>query len=692
MNKLNKSSLEQLMLADLKRSGLHKHADVMKVRPFTAAQLQAKYPGLTKYPRAGYQLPYFDKHGKQSAFFRFRFVEDPEPNAFGGVVAKPLRYIQPTASPEIYLAPFGSGNWKVTIEDAAAPLIITEGEKKAALATLLNLATIGLGGVFNFESKTEAFLPSLAEFAWVGRPVYIVFDSDINTNRNVQIAAARLARQLLRRGARVFILRLEAPEPGQKYALDDLLIEKDGKRRLEQLKEDAEEFEDSHELHRLNERVVYVHNHSIFEVATGKRIRPREFKESVYSDWTFEVKTEAANGDVKRRTFSTATEWMKWSGRAKAPAYVYEPGRERILPEGINDWNGWGVAEEFVKKGDVELWHELVAHLFSEDKRRWFEQWLAYPLQNPGAHLYTAVLNKGPQGTGKDLLINAVGRIYGDNFDTLKESALEAKHHKLMEHKQQISIEEFTGGETNRRVLYDKFKTLITRPTLAIEPKFLDAYNVRNCINYYVSSNRANPIHLDPDDRRWFINQVTKSPKERAFYNAFGARFMEGNEGVGALFHYLLNVDLSDFDPRSPAPMTMEKAELISISQSDPARWAKTLFATPDAILIHGGKSLNLSLMTETELHVLYYDNVKEDRLRTLSMMKSVLLEAGVRKANGGNQVRGCSKGWGKPRLYIVRDRDKWQDAKEKALATQFNKERHAAKPPFDKLMGRELQ
>lgn len=58
----------------------------------------------------------------------------------------------------------------------------------------------------------------------------------------------------------------------------------------------------------------------------------------------------------------------------------------------------------------------FVARSVTEAERRWFWQWLAYPIQHPGTKLFSAVLIIGPQGSGKNLLGMLMQAIYGRNY------------------------------------------------------------------------------------------------------------------------------------------------------------------------------------------------------------------------------------------------------------------------------------
>lgn len=160
----------------------------------------------------------FDRSGESIEFGRIRYL-DPKRRSFSS--KEPRRYDQPKGSPVFPYFPT-IVDWPGILADPSQPLLVTEGEFKAILASLNGFPTIGLGGVFNFK-REGAFLPELHAVAWDGRDVYIVFDSDAAENGQVQLAERRLGAELLRRGAAVHIVRLpDAVEEG-KTGVDDFL-------------------------------------------------------------------------------------------------------------------------------------------------------------------------------------------------------------------------------------------------------------------------------------------------------------------------------------------------------------------------------------------------------------------------------------------------------------------------------------
>lgn len=112
--------------------------------------------------------------------------------------------------------------------DPSIPLWMTEGQKKADALASLGLCAIALLGVWNFVGTNDkGGKVTLSDFRDIalnkGRPVRIVFDSDVMTKPEVKHALDVLTQIMQRKGAKVEAVYL----PGGKYKIgvDDWLAE-----------------------------------------------------------------------------------------------------------------------------------------------------------------------------------------------------------------------------------------------------------------------------------------------------------------------------------------------------------------------------------------------------------------------------------------------------------------------------------
>jgi Domain of unknown function (DUF3854) len=110
-------------------------------------------------------------------------------------------------------------------EAARAPardLWITEGIKKGDSITSRGECAVALTGVWNWQRDGE-LLPCWSHIALKGRKVRVVFDSDVMTKPEVQLALERLVDALEDKGAKVLVVYLPPGEHDEKTGVDDYL-------------------------------------------------------------------------------------------------------------------------------------------------------------------------------------------------------------------------------------------------------------------------------------------------------------------------------------------------------------------------------------------------------------------------------------------------------------------------------------
>lgn len=242
--------MDPAILSDLGTSGLS--PDDLQIRPIGAAEVAAcGAPASVLQTGGGFVIPYFDRMGRMIPFYRIKlFNHDP-------------KYKQPKGSGNhIYFPKHFTSALK-----SSKCIIITEGEKKAAIACKMGIATVGLGGVYSWRNTTVVLpegskidqeytgqkryrlkLPSsssviqdaltvalgltdLVDLAnELKLPLVICFDSDSGASlkSDVQRAAAQLGYELRYRGIstnQIKLLVLPSVRSG-KTGLDDFIVEK----------------------------------------------------------------------------------------------------------------------------------------------------------------------------------------------------------------------------------------------------------------------------------------------------------------------------------------------------------------------------------------------------------------------------------------------------------------------------------
>lgn len=623
--------LQGLMLKKLKESGLEAHAKTLGFTPMDAPPPGGSFPS-----KPGFLIPYWTVDGKpRKEFWRYRYLEDTRTGFERITAKKPLRYIQPAGTKSyLYMPPVV--NWKE--RGAKDAVLVTEGELKAACACAMGIPTVGVGGVFNLANDTDMLLPEFLELGLEDRPVYIVYDSDAKHNTNVILAENRLASRLLMHKAHPYIVRLPEGPGGEKQGLDDFLVA-NGADALLALLEQTEEFSASSALHALNEKLVFVqHPLCVVEIENrDRKMDPGKFAAYHYGNLRHLEVQIMPSGSSKKVPRPTADAWLKWIGRREVNSVTYAPGQGNITSRGeLNDWRGWGVDPE---AGDVTPWNELMDFIFQHDvaaHRIWFERWLAYPLQHPGAKMLSASVFWGvEQGTGKSMIGETMKAVYGvRNTALLDNSSLEDSRNEWAVNKQFAFGDEITGGD--KRGIADRLKGLITQSSIRVNIKYVPSYMIPDTINYYFTSNHPDAFYLDSGDRRFFIHEVRGPKKDLEWYETF-VNWRDKEGGAAKLFHHLLTLDLGNFNPAAPPPVTDAKLNMTAIGRSDLGEWVAMLRAHPDTVLRVGDVVLKHMLWSAEELRDLYDPDGKKV---TANGMGRELSRQGFRRACVGKPVR----------------------------------------------------
>lgn len=660
-----KAQAEALVRDKLDESGLD-HQDAQELGFVTVPDCSKLYPTFNKV--AGLQLPYFHpRTGKPLTckpgwppFYRLRYLEQPSGDFASQTEGKHQRYTQ---EPDTGVCAYFPRNadWSKLLDDWTQPLLLTEGELKAAKACQEGFPTIGLGGVYNFRSAKLGlpWLDELDAVSWARRSVYIVYDSDFRTNPNVCAAINLLAEELLDRGALPHYVGLPDVYDEGKTGLDDFLVQASAEELRQLLSQEAQPLTMSRALWRLNSKCVYVQNPGLVVVkGSGQKISPAAFKEHAYAKEQHLEYSYDASGSLKMKKKAAAASWLKWPLRTEAQELTYAPGEEQLYQDAkgrftYNTWTGWGCEPQ---KGDVTPFLKLVDHLFTgaePEFKQWFLRWLAYPLQHPGTKMFSAMVIHGViHGTGKSLLGTTMKRIYGPNFVKINQKDLERDYNDWAENRQFVMGDEITGS--NKRSDADLLKDLITQQEVRINAKYVPIYSVPDRINYLFTSNHPDAFFLEDKDRRFAIHEVLVDVLPNAFYDGYFA-WLDEQSGASALFQYLLDLDLGTFNPAAPAYNSAAKSRMIADSKSDLGAWCSLLAQAPDVLLRVGEVPLEKDLYTSKELLDLY-DPLEKTRVSTQGMGTN-LKKVGLRQVCGGDPVRVGST---QARYFAVRNCERW--------------------------------
>lgn len=239
--------------------------------------------------------------------------------------------------------------------------------------------------------------------------------------------------------------------------------------------------------------------------------------------------------------------WLEHPLRRQFETLVFAPGRE--VPEAYNLWQGFA-CDALPGSAHQPFLEHLRDNVCQGDENhyQYLIGWMARAVQNPGEQGHVAVVLRGGRGTGKGTVAQIFGSLWGRHFLHISS----AKHlvGQFNAHLRDCVVlfadEAFYAGDKQHE---STLKTLVTEDTLIVEGKGIDAEVAPNYVHLIMASNDEWVVPAGADERRYFILDVGDGKKQdKAYFRALHKAMDEG--GREALLHFLLTLDLSDYEVR----------------------------------------------------------------------------------------------------------------------------------------------
>jgi putative DNA primase/helicase len=277
---------------------------------------------------------------------------------------------------------------------------------------------------------------------------------------------------------------------------------------------------------------------------------------------------EIVRVDAMRLNFGDAViKWWLASDHRRtvnAQDVVFDPSEKCDPKSTINLFRGMQFKP---KKGDCKKLLKMIAYLCGEEG---LEQtpitnhvlkWIAYPLQHPGAKMQTAIVMFGAEGTGKNMFWGAILSIYGRYGRLINQFQLESRFNDWVSRAMFVVANEVVTS-LERRHLVGYLKNLVTEKRIPIETKQLPVREEDNHMQLVFLSNELQPLHISPGDRRYQVIR-TPGPKGPEYYEELELEIRNG--GAAALYQYLLELDLGDFNAHTKPIDTAGKDLVIEL-------------------------------------------------------------------------------------------------------------------------------
>ena len=534
----------------------------------------------TFHPRAALVLPYYSESGEPLNFERVRYFDPP---IVGGVKKKGLRYQQPKGTPpELYLPKIQGLDWVKVMQDTSIPVAITEGEVKSLSASINSgIPFIGLGGVFMWADN-KLPIKTLERFKFARRKVYIVFDSDIDTNPQVQMAEARLASYLTKNRAQVIRTRLPTGSDGGKQGADDY-IAAHGTEAFKMALTEAQPLSDMElRILELNDKVAYLEEEEkIFPIDGGTPINKSGFVDgSIYS-----TLKGAAVSNGKMVMKSVAREWLSHPLARRYRNTIFRPGADEVVKtsEGayLNSWQ-----EQPCEPGDVTYFVELTRYLFEDtlaDDWMWPIKLLAFKAQNQTKKIPLAMMLIGEQGSGKSLWAKMVTEAFGQYGKVKSGRDLDQNWNGFIENALVATVDDVSARQMRGNI--ETLRNWISESRVERIEKYLKNREVDNYCLFIFTTNYRDAGAFAHDDRRFLVVGAPRRSFGADHYNPMWD-WVRSKEAGPAIYHYLLNYDLEGWQPPIKAPDTAEKKMAHEEALSDFAKLARDMRNADHSVIV----------------------------------------------------------------------------------------------------------
>jgi hypothetical protein len=267
-------------------------------------------------------------------------------------------------------------------------------------------------------------------------------------------------------------------------------------------------------------------------------------------------------GDLKPAPLANV--WLGDKKRDRRSRVVFDPAGDDPDQRVVNLWTGFLKPNEPTDcKEYLALTREVIAG-GSEEVFDYLISWMALRVQKPGMKMEVAIALQGGQGWGKSVWVELFGELFGPHFVAVSGAhGLASNFNKHLLQALLVFGDEMNAAGDKATVA--RLKTLVTQTHIQIEPKGVDSFTAPNRFAMVVSSNNAQVIDIDPDDRRWLALEV--QPSWKGDLDRFAELVRHWGEGGGreAFYRHLMDLDLGEFNHRR-RPITRTHTEQVTHS------------------------------------------------------------------------------------------------------------------------------
>jgi len=203
-------------------------------------------------------------------------------------------------------------------------------------------------------------------------------------------------------------------------------------------------------------------------------------------------------------------------------------------------------------------------------------KYFAFLCQRPFQMTKVYLILRGIEGTGKSCIFEFLkNTIFGDLCVFLSDAEyMSNKFNSMINYTHLLVTNETKIDNARNNIL----KTLVTDSKITIERKFHEATEERNLLNIVSLTNSHEPIKISANDRRiWLLDVSDEHANDKSYFKFFYDEIEFNVEAGTEFYHYLMNIDITEFCPSS-FPETEAKLELKEYGTQAPLKYLRDIF------------------------------------------------------------------------------------------------------------------
>jgi hypothetical protein len=240
--------------------------------------------------------------------------------------------------------------------------------------------------------------------------------------------------------------------------------------------------------------------------------------------------------------------WLKDKNIRVFDKLVFQPTPMVCGRDNFNMWVPFKIANEPLVETERDYWKEYCLYIHNligdENVVNYVLARYAFRLVNPAVRTNVVLIISGIEGDGKNSMLAPIYNIMKGYTCMLSSAKQLYDTHSMFEAQHLfILVSEATGVANfeNSEIL----KTRVTEPTLFVNPKGIQAFEIDNLCDYDMTTNNQNVVKLTDDSRRRFLQIESTSYylNNVEFFNDYRKNIENNPIALRQIYHGLINFD-----------------------------------------------------------------------------------------------------------------------------------------------------